>query len=229
MQNEKAKGEYRNLTPQEIGDAVVRFRQMMGWKQFRLAYEAGVSERTLQRIEVGKKVDDESLRKIGRALKLRDPGFLGPRYIQSDEEMQATLGKMLRETMLIEAHNLSTIKDCEAILGGDGYFLMDDALPEEMADQVATLRDQMQDSGDIWSDLSYTEKLETCRTFLTEVQRIEEQGFKTRYGAYESDDHFRVSVLMFGRGNEEGFAKLDQFVVPRKFAKLALEGLRNRC
>jgi transcriptional regulator with XRE-family HTH domain len=227
MQNGKAKGEYRNLTPQEIGTWVATFRKMMDWKQLTLALEAGVHERTVQRIERGEKVDDESLRKIAKALRLRDPGFLGPRYIPTQEELQAQAEKMHKELTVIEARSLSTIKDCEAVLGGDGNIVHDSAMPEGMADQVAALRDQMTDSGDIWSELSNTEKLEACRSFLAEVQKIEEQGFKIRYGAYETDDHFQVAVLMFGASNDERFANLTQLIVPRNFAKMAIESLRR--
>ena len=57
MEGTKAKGEYRCLTPQEISSTVVMFRKMMDWKQLTLALEAGVNERTVQRIERGEKVD----------------------------------------------------------------------------------------------------------------------------------------------------------------------------
>jgi transcriptional regulator with XRE-family HTH domain len=227
MENGKAKGEYRCLTPQEIGSTVAMFRKMMDWKQLTLALEAGVNERTVQRIERGEKVDDDTLRKIANALRLRGDGFLGPRYIPTSEELQAQFEKTRKELMLIEAHSLSTIKDCEAILGGDGNIVHDSALPEEMADQVAALRDQLQDSGDIWSDLTNAQKLEACRSFFAEVQKIEEQGFKIRYGVYDTDDRFRISVLVFGAGNDASFAGRTQFVVPRRFTKLAIQSLRG--
>lgn len=227
MQNGKAKGEYRSLTPQEIGTWVAMFRKMMDWKQLTLALEAGVNERTVQRIERGEKVDDDTLRKIGKAFRLRGEGFVGPRYIPTEEEQQAEVERAQKELKMIEAHSLSTIKDCEAVLNGDGNIVRDDALPEGMADQVAALRDQMQDWGDIWSDLSNTEKLEACRSFLSDVQKIEAQGFNIHYGAYETDDHFQVAVLVFGASNDEDFANLTQLIVPRSFAKMATESLRR--
>jgi DNA-binding XRE family transcriptional regulator len=63
---------YRCLTPQEIGTAVVMFRRMAGMKQFTLAHEAGVTERTVQRIENGDKVNDESLRRIAKAFRMEE-------------------------------------------------------------------------------------------------------------------------------------------------------------
>jgi transcriptional regulator with XRE-family HTH domain len=227
MENGTAKGEYRSLTPQEIGKWVARFRKMMDWKQLALAMEAGVTERTVQRIEHGEKVDDATLRKIGKAFRLGGEGFVGPRYIPTDEELQAEVARAQKDLMVIEAHSLDTIKDCEAILRGDGNIVNDHAVPEEMAAQVAELRDQMQDWGDIWSDLPNTGKLEACRSFLTAVQMIGELGFKIRYGVYETADHFQVAVLIFGKSTDERFATLTQFIVPRTFTKMALQSLRG--
>ena len=93
MQNGKVKGEYRRFTPQEIGTAVVMFRKMMDWKQLTLASEAGVNERTVQRIECGEKVEDESLRKIAKALRLAEDAFVGPCYIPTEEELEAMVAK----------------------------------------------------------------------------------------------------------------------------------------
>jgi transcriptional regulator with XRE-family HTH domain len=227
MENDKAKGEYRCLTPQEIGANVAMFRKMLDWKQLTLAIEAGVNERTVQRVERGEKVEDESLRKIAKALRLREPGFVGPRHIQSEEVRKAELEKTMKEIMVIDAQDFNDLKDAEAILTTHGYFLNDNALPEQMADQVAVLRDTLTDWGDIYSDLSHTERLNACRTIIAEVLKITQQGFKARYGVYTSDDDFKVAVMVFGPTTDVYFGALTQLVVPRQFAKLAIESLRG--
>jgi DNA-binding XRE family transcriptional regulator len=227
MTSENTKGEYRCLTPQEIGTHVAMFRKMLDWKQLTLAIEAGVHERTIQRVERGEKVDDESLRKIGKALRLREPGFVGARYIQSEEERRADFEKTMKELKVIEAHPFSSLKDAGALLGTHGYFLNDAALPEGMADQVAALRDNLTDWGDIYSDLSHTERLNACRSVLADVQKIVDQGFKVRYGVYTSDDDFEIAVLVFGTSSDAHFEQLTQIVVPRQFAKLAIASLRG--
>jgi transcriptional regulator with XRE-family HTH domain len=227
MTDTTKQGEYRRLTPKEIGSTVAMFRKMMDWKQLTLALEAGVNERTVQRIECGEKVDDGTLRKIAKAFRVPEESFLELCYMPTGEELQARFEKTRKELMLVEAHSLSTIKDCDTILGGDGNIVDDSALPEEMADQVAALRDQLQDWGDIWSDFTNVEKLEACRSFFAEVQKIEEQGFKIRYAVYDTEDNFRISVLVFGASNDDSFANRTEFVVPRRFAKLAIQSLRG--
>jgi len=58
MTTQDQSNEYRCLTPEEIGKAVAMFRNLAGIKQLTLALEAGVTERTVQRIENGVKLID---------------------------------------------------------------------------------------------------------------------------------------------------------------------------
>jgi len=81
MTTAEKQNEYRCLTPQEIGNAVTMFRKMAGMKQLTLALEAGVTERTVQRIENGDKVNEESLRKIAKAFRMDENSFIGPREV----------------------------------------------------------------------------------------------------------------------------------------------------
>jgi DNA-binding XRE family transcriptional regulator len=60
-------GEFRCFTPSEIGTVVATFRRSLDMKQITLAYEARVSERTVQRIEQGEKVDNETLRRVAKS------------------------------------------------------------------------------------------------------------------------------------------------------------------
>ena len=225
MQNGKAKGEYRSLTPQEIASTVQMFRKMMDWKQLTLALEAGVDERTVQRIERGERVGDETLRRIGKALRLAEPGFVGPRYIQSPEEQQAQIAQTLSEITAIDAHEFASVKDSEAVLTSHGNLLDDNTLPEAMADQIAELQDNLTDWADCYPDLSNVEKLNACRAVLSDVQKVGDQGFRVYYGVYDTEEQIRVAVLVFRPRSDE--AKLKQLVVPRRFAQLARRSLRT--
>ena len=63
-------GEYRFQTRDNIADAVVKVRKQLGWKQVVLATEAGVTERTIQRLERGDQVSVDTLYKVRKALQL---------------------------------------------------------------------------------------------------------------------------------------------------------------
>lgn len=54
----------------KLSAAVVNERKRRGWKQFALADEAGVNERTIQRLERVDRVNEETARKVLAALRL---------------------------------------------------------------------------------------------------------------------------------------------------------------
>src|SRR5438552_6498963 len=114
------KGEFRCLRPEEIGNFVANCRKRAGWNQLTLAFEAKIHERTVQRMERGEKVDDDTLCKVAKALRLEEEAFLGPHYISTEDEAIAKAEKILSEIKVIEAHAFATLKDCDAVLRAHG-------------------------------------------------------------------------------------------------------------
>lgn len=220
------KGEHRCLKPEEIGRTVVMFRKALDWKQLILAMEAGVNERTVQRIERGKKVDDDTLRKIAKALRLPENGFVGPRYVPSENELQAQVENTLKETTVIEAHNFGTIKDCDAVLCAHGFIVDDRAAGDELAEDVATFKDLTRDWMNLYGDLSASEQVEACKSVLATVRRIEAKGYQLRFGAYRTDDNFEFAALLITPRADERYKDVKQLVVPRQFAKMAWASLQ---
>jgi len=68
----------RSLTPSEIATAVRSHREFAGMKQVTLAQLAGVTERTIQRLESGQRMDDQTLRDVAVALGLAGQSFVDP-------------------------------------------------------------------------------------------------------------------------------------------------------
>lgn len=56
------------VKPQHIGRKISRLRELRGIKQEALAFELGVSQQTVSRIESSETVADEMLEKVGKAL-----------------------------------------------------------------------------------------------------------------------------------------------------------------
>lgn len=219
------KGEYRRLTPQEIGQAVTVFRKMLGMKQLTLAFEAGVNERTVQRVERAEKVDDETLRKIAKGLRLQEDAFVGFRYIPSPEEAVADAGKMLSQLMMIEAIEFRTVKDCDALLYAMGYFVDDRHVVADLAHEIAVLKDLILDWGDLYKEIPHTNQVEACESVLNQAQKIANAGYIMRYGVYTTEDNFRVSTLVFLPKRDDRSAQVKQLLVPRRFTELALATL----
>jgi transcriptional regulator with XRE-family HTH domain len=221
MAETKQQGEYRNLTSQEIGHAVITFRRMLGMKQLTLALDAGVDERTVQRIERGEKVNEDTLRKVAKVLGMREDAFLGPRYVSTPEEATADVEKMLSEVVVIDASEFATERDCDAILGKHGYIVNDQHVAVDLAEKVAAFRDLLVDAGDCYNDLSHIERLDACHLILDQVHGIEAAGYRTKYAVYTTADQFQVSVVVFLPKAEERLGSMSQMVVPRNFAKAA--------
>jgi transcriptional regulator with XRE-family HTH domain len=59
---------YDGASPEQVAEAVLKARKAMGWKQFALADTAGVTERTIQRLERGERVSRETFLKVVAAL-----------------------------------------------------------------------------------------------------------------------------------------------------------------
>ena len=97
--NTETKGSFRRLTKEEIAQAVKRFRKALDMKQYTLAVEAGIDERTVQRIEAGNEVSDESLARIAKVFGGAADLFTAPRLIMTEE--QAEEQKLIRRLQMM--------------------------------------------------------------------------------------------------------------------------------
>jgi transcriptional regulator with XRE-family HTH domain len=220
MTTTQKQNEYRCLTPQEIGDAVAMFRKMAGMKQLTLALEAGVTERTVQRIENGEKVNDESLQKIAKAFRMEDTSFIGPRMVLSKEEAWEQAKKQLEAVKLIDAHGFVTLKDAEAVLGTDGMVIDDHFVTDEAAGELADFKDELRDWNNLYSVLlSQHEKLNACRSLLGVARKLEERGYVIRYGVYKTDDGLRLVTMLLARKADDALCQVKQLMVPNRFTE----------
>jgi transcriptional regulator with XRE-family HTH domain len=98
------KGVYRQLTLQEIAEAVRSMRRSRDIKRLVLAEEAGVSEKSVERLEGGQKVSDDVYPKIAIALGQKESAFIGPRTEEEAVEKAAhELKKWSEQNILIDA------------------------------------------------------------------------------------------------------------------------------
>lgn len=218
---------YRCLTPQEIGDSLAMFRKMAGMKQLTLALEAGVNERTVQRIEKGEKVNDDSLRAIARAFRMDENSFIGPRNILSKEEALAAAMKTLEQRKLIDAHRFATLKDAEAVLGTHGMLIDDHFVKDDAATEAADFKDLLSDWNDVYSEMySAGEKLTACRSLLSAAQKLEAKGYVIRYGVHTTEDDYQMVTMLFARRADDAICEVKQLFVPNRFTEIAIESLR---
>lgn len=202
---------------EDIAKFVKEARAELQWKQLALADEAGVTPKTIERVESGKeRVSEDTLTKIAKAFKLPERFFLDPKFWPSDEELVLRAQEMRKTFTTAELHPLAKAQDLENILASMARIIDDSAVDETLAEELASLKDEFQDWGDLYSDLPHTSRLECCRNLITAIRRIESHGYTAKWGSYISDEKLSVGVLVFQ--NTVGIPSEQQIriaVVPR--------------
>jgi transcriptional regulator with XRE-family HTH domain len=219
-------GTYKRSTPEEIAYLVKELRTHYDWKQLALAHEAGVNVKTIERIEAGERVSDETLVKVAKALKLRDDALTAAHYSPSDEEAAEMLRKAKEDYTHTSMHDLSAASDFDNILSAQAYLIDGDAVDDSLAERVASVKDYVQDAGDVYDDACHANRVVFCRELLEMVRDIEAHGYTARWGRYTTADGFRMAVLVFFR--TEALETTDHFrfaIVPRfLISKVSLAG-----
>jgi transcriptional regulator with XRE-family HTH domain len=215
--NTETKGSFRRLTKEEIAQAVKRFRKSLDMKQYTLAVEAGIDERTVQRIEAGNEVSDESLARIAKVFGGAADLFTAPRLIMTEEQAEEQAAQLSAQYLVIEAKALTTLEHCDEILGLDGVWPCTRWAPEECAELVASFLDNLSDWTDCASGGTYSERLNACRSILTEAQELHATGVRILFGIYRTDDKFRVLAVTFLPESDVHTHGIKQLKVPRSF------------
>ena len=218
MQQTNGKGRFRCLSPQEIGEFVAETRKQKAMKQITLAQNAGITERTLQRVESGKKTNDDTLRKIARALSLPENALVEPLYVPSAEEIQSGISGFYSEYRPVEAREFATLRDCDAAMGVHAYVMDDRQTPTELAREIAVFMDSFRDSTDMYKHLSHTERLEANESMLEQSRSIRQLGYRIDYGVYTSEDGYRITCFSVASQSGRNSGTNRVFWVPRRMA-----------
>jgi transcriptional regulator with XRE-family HTH domain len=81
MQTETKKGTYKCPEPEVLVSVVKELRTHLGWKQFALAHEAGVTVRTIERLEGGERMSDETFKQSRQGLEIPRGRFHGAKLL----------------------------------------------------------------------------------------------------------------------------------------------------
>ncbi len=213
---QEKRGEYRTLTAAEFGELVKVFRSKNDWKQITLAYEAGVTERTIQRIEKGEQVSDETRRQIAKAFRLREDFFTKPDYVPTAEEIESLLKRTGEKFMAVAARRLQGARDFEEILNvGHAYLIDGSMLPDDMQEEVASFKDTFHDWTWVFSELGHVEQLRACRSLWEHANNILGEKYQCFFAVYDAEKpaEFKIFAMTFVPKERE----LLQLIVPRRF------------
>lgn len=165
-----------SIDPRLLAAWTRTLRDALHWSQEALAASSGLTVRTIQRIEVGEPVNLTTRRCLARALGYEDQDiFEKPQFAKDvaavfDAAMQCKNEEILRQhpdCIPIDVREIKTGKElAELVEGSTGFvFSSDDDLGNEVDRATAALFDYLRDYGDIYADVSLTNRLD----FVNEI------------------------------------------------------------
>jgi len=168
------------LSPNLLGFWTRCLRTTQRWSQDALAAAAGLTTRTIQRVEAGEASTITTRRSLARALGYDNPDiFEEPEFARGVRQfIDVAQGLKISED---HPHHIplpaTPIANGEAlgrlIAASQAYvFSCDEDLPLATREQAAYLFDLLQDYGDVWAELSHADRLKAGKDFdqtLTEL------------------------------------------------------------
>ncbi len=194
-----------------------------------MAQHAGISEKSLERLESGVRVSKEVYQKVAVALGQREDAFIGARYIRTPEEATEAVADTLRDWnekhVTIEACSFSDERDMRRVLECWGALLFDDSqLKTDALDAAACFNQNLSDWKDIFGDIDETGRLNAQRSLIEELRLIERLGYVARFGTYDAEFaagiewiKMPVAVVTFFQRTDWEKVAMRELVVPRRF------------
>lgn len=217
----------RMLTPLELAALVKLFREAKKWSQEQLAEIAGVSTRTIQRVENAKPSDLDTRRALARAFEFEDIDFLNkPLSIPTPEEIEAACQAFDREHITLDAHPLTSGRQLAALAESHQLDLCTPGfeMGREPTDSFAALVDyfhEYRDGADLYSEVQRVDVYEDLQRLIDALVtlgvslRYATRRVRMKFPADAEAPPLEVSVvylITYQAGKEP-----TQFATPRKF------------
>ena len=165
--------------PLYIAEQVKIIRKMHRLTQENLADAAGLSTRTIEKIESGRhRPDEQTLRSIARAAQVDVSIFRKPSPEEEERQKEEML-RALRKTVVAQINPVRTTADFLSAFEQREAFRIDTStVSEEVAlDTAAAMADWIRDMGDVWEECYVSQRVEYAREFLKLCQQLEQMGY----------------------------------------------------
>ena len=215
-------GEERALSPAEIARTVRGFRKRLNLKQSALAERAGVTERTIQRLERGERITDDTSKQIAKALFAEEHAFVGLCYIASQGNAFKNALKYLADHSVSDVHRIVSLDDIKVLLDTQGWIVDGSDVTGEARELVAILQENLVGWCDSYSEMPATEQLDACDEIFRQVKRIERAACVGKYGVCEivvTKVPGRLGILKFWP-RDDPRAKLSQVMLSKQEVRL---------
>jgi transcriptional regulator with XRE-family HTH domain len=180
------RGDYRKLTPVEVGIIIRAHREERGIKRAALAIDADVSEKTIERAESGAAIKEDSGRRIAKALGMAPHAFTRELFIPSPEEavryQEQQDEERKRTHSPVAVTELRGVKDVLSLFGSCAYLADEDCVEEKHLRDFAALKQNFTDWADIVGHIPEPERVSAAEGILAQVREFEALGYVVKGG-----------------------------------------------
>jgi transcriptional regulator with XRE-family HTH domain len=179
--------------PAYIAKQVKFLRKMHGLTQENLADSAGITTRTIEKIESGRHApDQQTLRSIARVFCLDEKVFNKP-SAEQEAKWQADMQRVIRKTAIVETTPVRTAADFLAVFAQRHAlrFNNSEVTNDQALELAAALSDQLTDLNDIWDDCYMSQRLEYARSIVDLCRQIEAAGYICYMGHHRQQRRYK--------------------------------------
>ena len=173
--------------PQFIAKQVKFIRKMFRLTQENLADAAGLTTRTIEKVESGRHRPDEyTLRCIARAVKI-DVGYFAKPTAEEEARQHAEIERASRKIVAVPTNPIRKPAEFLAAFGGNHAIRFDTSQVEadEALEIAASLVDFVKDLLDGWEDCTASEQLQCARSCIELCSQLEELGYLCHMGRHK--------------------------------------------
>ena len=165
--------------PIYIAEQVKFIRKMRGLTQENLANAAGLTTRTIEKIESGRhRPEEQTLRSLARAVHINVSFFkkLSPEH---EVRQKAEMERALRKMVLVPTRPVRTASDFLSTFDERHAYRIDtsDVTQDEALEAAAAMGDLISDLNDVWNGTYMSQRLDYARSFIALCQQIEKHGY----------------------------------------------------
>jgi transcriptional regulator with XRE-family HTH domain len=165
--------------PLYIAGQVKFLRKMFGLTQENLADAAGLTTRTIEKVESGRhRPEEQTLRSIARGLQLDVKIFEKPTPEQ-EARQRAEMERALQKMVLVPTYPIHTANDFLTSFSERHAFRFDTSQVEneEALEISATMSDWIRDLMDVWDECYMSQRLEYARSFIDLNDQLGHHGY----------------------------------------------------
>lgn len=172
--------------PAFIAGQLRSLRKLQGLTQDNVAEAAGLTRRTIEKLESGRhRPEEQTLRSIARALQVEISVFEKPDAAE-EARLYAEMEDATRKVAVLATYPIRTASDFLAVFTLlDGFRVDMSAAANEAALEIAgALGDWIRDMGAVWEDAYPSQQVQYASEFAKLCIEIEQYGYLCYMGKY---------------------------------------------